>query len=325
MCFLRTAVVLRSKLGNQTKKLALAALADLAHPETGECYPSYEYISRFAECSRRTAIRHVDELEQQGFITIIRRKGTDNKNQTNLYRLNFSGESMSLENKFSGDTGTPPSDPDDKTSGVTGSPNYTTLDQTNNSIKNTKSNQLDFSPLGFTTMQIAEWKGLRKSAKAPINQRAINMVAKEFDKSRLAGFTSDQILDVLSEKGWKGYKHDWLINSVAPTNQNQGRYNNDQASQAPTVNGIAYGEHADQSIFPAHLRIASNDIPALKASRTAIQRSYIEHCGNNVSSQGCEPMEPINPDVWEPLELDEREGAEHRVGELPNFTDGQTS
>lgn len=143
------------------------------------------------------------------------------------------------------------------------------------SLKNTKKRGLDYSPLGFTDDQIVEWKDLRSKAKAPINQRAINLIAKEFDKSRAAGFTNDQILDLLSEKGWKGYKHEWMLNS----NQTMGVQTH-EAQQPKEHNGIGYGEFADQSIFPVDLRIEQNDQPAVKTVKTAMQLTHIKDVGS---------------------------------------------
>ncbi|WP_394239906.1 hypothetical protein [Vibrio astriarenae] len=37
-----------------------------------------------------------------------------------------------------------------------------------------------------------------------------------------------------------------------------------------------FGEHADQSQFPAHIRIKSNDVPTVKRSKTAFQRQHLE-------------------------------------------------
>lgn len=186
---------------------------------------------------------------------------------------------------------------------------------------------LDFSPLELTDEQIVEYIKLRGNK--VITDRVIKNLAPELEKARQFGYSNEQILDFWSDRGWAKFDFSWMQNALNsasnPYTTTQGSQRHAKTSQPPAINGIAYGEHADQSIFPAHLRIASNDIPALKASRTATQRSYLEHYGDKISSQGGKPMEPINPNVREPLELDEWERTEHRMGELPNFNDGQTS
>ncbi|MEZ9681940.1 hypothetical protein AB4306_18485 [Vibrio splendidus] len=185
---------------------------------------------------------------------------------------------------------------------------------------------LDFSPLKLTDEQIVEYIKLRGNK--VITDRVIKNLAPELEKARQFGYSNEQILDFWSDRGWAKFDFSWMQNALNsasnPHNQTQGHHRHGQASQAPELNGIAYGEHADQSIFPVHLRIASNDMPAIKKSRTATQRSYIEHYGPNVQSGSGESMGTVNHDVREPLELDEWRTAEHRVGELPNFTDGQT-
>lgn len=185
----------------------------------------------------------------------------------------------------------------------------------NKDLKNTKS--LDFEVLGLCESLIKEFKELRKLAKAPITQRVINTHAKEFEKSRKAGYSFDQMFDVWANKGWKAYKHEWFVNTVNSTAKYQGNQFNDQPSnQPPQIHGVAYGEFADQSVFPEHLRIQSNDMPHIKRSMAAFQKEFIE-------SQSLEAMaNPVN-DVWNPVEFDEWGSAEHGMGEIPYLTDGE--
>lgn len=153
-----------------------------------------------------------------------------------------------------------------------------TNQSSDHSLKSTKKNGLDFSPLGLGDEQIIEWKDLRKKAKAPITQRVINTIAKEFNKSRQAGFTNDQILDLLSVKGWKDYKHEWMLNS----NRNVGAQAHGTHQPTKEHNGIGYGENADQSVFPEHLQIAHNDTPPVKRTKTAMQLTRIRNRSRNV-------------------------------------------
>ena len=143
------------------------------------------------------------------------------------------------------------------------------------SLKNTKKGGLDYSPLGLTDAQVSEWKDLRKKARAPVTQRAINKIAQEFNKSRQAGFTNDQMLDILSVKGWKSYEHEWMVNAT----KTMGVL--DYApQQAQEHNGVQYGEFADQSTFPVDLRIEPNDQPAVKTVKTAMQLTHIKDDGS---------------------------------------------
>ncbi len=84
--------------------------------------------------------------------------------------------------------------------------------------KNTKKESLDFSALRLPEKLVNEFKDIRKKAKAPITQRVINTHALEFEKTRRAGFTDEQIFDVWTNRGWKAFFFEWFINHL---NSNQ--------------------------------------------------------------------------------------------------------
>lgn len=50
--------------------------------ETNECFPAISTICKEAGCGKDLALRAIDELEENGFITVIKRKG-----QSNIYRF----------------------------------------------------------------------------------------------------------------------------------------------------------------------------------------------------------------------------------------------
>ncbi|MCP2041888.1 biotin operon repressor, partial [Neisseria sp. HSC-16F19] len=87
------------KVGNSVRKLVLLKLADQAN-DKGECWPSYQSIAEAAECSRKTAIEHIDWLAAKGYLKIEKRAIGKGQNLTNVYRL-------TLEN--GGEAATPPS------------------------------------------------------------------------------------------------------------------------------------------------------------------------------------------------------------------------
>ena len=74
------------KVGNSTRKLVLLKLADQAN-DKGECWPSYKTIAQAAECSRTTAISHIEWLENHGFLRVESRKIDGRTNMTNVYHL----------------------------------------------------------------------------------------------------------------------------------------------------------------------------------------------------------------------------------------------
>lgn len=80
--------------------------------------------------------------------------------------------------------------------------------------KTKSSNTLDFSVLRFNQEEIQEFKHLRKLTKAPVTQRVINLHARQFELSRQAGFSNDDILNIWSDRGWRAFKHAWLLNYI---------------------------------------------------------------------------------------------------------------
>jgi uncharacterized protein YdaU (DUF1376 family) len=80
--------------------------------------------------------------------------------------------------------------------------------ETNN--KKQKAKSLDWSALQMSDSEIQEVKRLRKSAKADVTQRVIDQLSKQFDLSRARGFTTDDILNEWSIKGWRSYKDEWM-------------------------------------------------------------------------------------------------------------------
>ena len=69
-------------------KLVLLILADYAHPETGEAWPSQEMISRDAEMPLRTVQWSLKCLADRKLITVLR-KG--NQYQATIYKLHVAG------------------------------------------------------------------------------------------------------------------------------------------------------------------------------------------------------------------------------------------
>lgn len=269
--------------GNQL--LVLLQIANNANDD-GLSWYSIEKMANRCKIGVRTFQENLKTLEKLGLVTITRRQ-----NKTSIYQLNLGVQNPQGADSAGGGceirTSRGAKSADDPNNEPNTDPNK---------LKNTKKNGLDFSPLGLTDEQIGEWKDLRKKANTPVTQRVINSIAKEFDKSRQAGFTNDQILDLLSEKGWKGYKHDWMLNA----NQAMGAQAHGTQQRTKEHNGIGYGEHADQSIFPNYLQIATNDMPDIKATREAAQLTYLKTYGSQVlGSDGAALRASLENDEWQ--------------------------
>jgi DNA-binding transcriptional MocR family regulator len=122
MSFEAMAMVVTVEDISPVDKLILLLLSNYAD-ENYKCFPSYDKISKLANCSRRTAVRSINRLEETGHIRIKKRKLSNNDNQSNIYTINRPSVKLSpasdKDSIESSDTVTPPSD--------TMSPNTITL------------------------------------------------------------------------------------------------------------------------------------------------------------------------------------------------------
>lgn len=104
MSFKLTVQAFEARVGNPLRKLILIKLADQANDE-GVCWPSYETIAKTCEVHKRTVMRHVKQLEADGFSRVERSYDPKTKkNQSNRYHLTIenglkkqnSGDKLSL-------------------------------------------------------------------------------------------------------------------------------------------------------------------------------------------------------------------------------------
>lgn len=82
-------------------------------------------------------------------------------------------------------------------------------------IKQEPSNTGAFAPPGGVSPSVwQDFQKLRKSKKAPVTQTAIDGIKREADK---AGITLEAALAVCCQRGWTGFKADWM---AQPVNRN---------------------------------------------------------------------------------------------------------
>ncbi len=101
---------MKVKVGNPLRKLVLLKLADNANDQ-GECWPSYQHVADQCEISRRSAMRHIEALKDEGFLRVVHRKhGKDNSlNSSNIFVLTLD-QGSDRESPGGGDTKSPGSD-----------------------------------------------------------------------------------------------------------------------------------------------------------------------------------------------------------------------
>lgn len=83
--------------------------------------------------------------------------------------------------------------------------------------------ELDFSLLNMAPELVDEIKAIRKRKKAPITQRVINTLAKEFAECRVAGATDDDMMNEWDSRNWSSFKAAWFLKSWRPTGQQVGQ------------------------------------------------------------------------------------------------------
>lgn len=88
MSMLLMVAAMKSKIGNPIRKLVLIKLADNANDE-GVCWPSYRHIADHCEIDRKTAMRHIQWLEDNKFLSKTYRKDDERGNKSNVYRVDI--------------------------------------------------------------------------------------------------------------------------------------------------------------------------------------------------------------------------------------------
>ncbi|EHV5554570.1 helix-turn-helix domain-containing protein [Vibrio parahaemolyticus] len=90
---------MKLKIGNSGRKLVLIKLADNANDQ-GECWPSYQYIADICEISKRSAVNHIQSLEEMGLLHREHRIGK-NGQSSNVYHLTLDNGEVIAKSKKS--------------------------------------------------------------------------------------------------------------------------------------------------------------------------------------------------------------------------------
>ena len=222
------------EVGNPTRKLVLIKLADQAN-DKGECYPSYSTIAKAAECSKRSAMTHVEQLEKDGFLIIQRRKVKDNQNLSNVYILTLDRAQQPSENYALGGSenislGSENSALGGETVALGGSENISPKPVNNNQSMNQSMNQEGVTRKTRTTKSLhaddlnallnlgvekqlaQDWLQTRKDKRA--GSLTPTVVAGLQREAAKAGLTVPQAVQVAAERGWGRFMASYLTNEV---------------------------------------------------------------------------------------------------------------
>ena len=196
---------IKADVGNQGQKLVLIVLADVAN-EKGECWPSHKYIAKKAECSVRTVIRALNELESKGFVYITKRSKKGFKT-SNLYRI---CDMTDCHNDVS----------DCHNSSDTVSHNTLNTPTINILYKG-----IDISGVPDRILpSVKEFIDHRKIIKKPLTQNGLirQMKAAERAASEL-GISIQQVIEETIDAGWQGIRADWLAKRMGVANGKTGQ------------------------------------------------------------------------------------------------------
>ncbi|SHO57751.1 helix-turn-helix domain-containing protein [Vibrio quintilis] len=217
-------------------KLVMLCLADHAD-DSGFCWPSIETIARKSGVSATTVKTTLKKLEMAGWITRKNqfRKADSGKlvRASNQYQLPVMRLRKMVNDQLDNEqTHFDCSNPD-QTKQMTGvsqipaggkaesgdKPSNDPLNDPSNDQITPRRQPLDFSVFGeISEQQVRDILRIRKvnAGKAPVTQKVLSMLAKEFALAgQQSGLSLQDCLDEWEYRGWRSFKAIWLRNSVA--------------------------------------------------------------------------------------------------------------
>ena len=200
------------EVGNPTRKLVLIKLADQAN-DKGECYPSYSTIAKAAECSKRSAMTHVEQLEKDGFLIIQRRKVKDNQNLSNVYILTLDKAQQPSENSALGGSENISPKPVNNNQSMNQSMNQEGVTRKTRTTKSLHADDLNaLLNLGVEKQLAQDWLQTRKDKRA--GSLTPTVVAGLQREAAKAGLTVPQAVQVAAERGWGRFMASYLTNEA---------------------------------------------------------------------------------------------------------------
>ena len=81
----------------------------------------------------------------------------------------------------------------------------------------------DFSawPTAPSESVLKDWVKVRMAKKAPLTQTAVDRLTPQIAEASMHGYTADDCLGLAAERGWRGFKCDWLLNDENSKQQHQ--------------------------------------------------------------------------------------------------------
>lgn len=189
------------------QKLVLLMLANYCNHHTGQCNPSYDRLA--SECGMsKTSVRDaIKALNEKGILEIEHRS-IDGVSLPNQYRLMISQGVC----RHAAD-GMPP---DDRGVCRQATPNQEV--EPGIEPKDERAPRFDaqahLSELGVDEQVAKDWLIHRKAVKASPTETAIKGIVRESSK---AGISLQSALELCCQRGWRGFKAEWVKNDRQET------------------------------------------------------------------------------------------------------------
>jgi hypothetical protein len=190
-----------------TRKLVLLALADCANDQ-GECYPSIPHLVGKCSLAERTVQESIAQLEAQGMIRREFRTGratvywvTPNAEQPPQQAHPRSRRTPAPHAPTPAVAAPPPPQQAHPTPAA-GAPRTIIEPSKEPSPKRKAPAVADVSDDVY-----ADWLALRKAKRAPVTETALAGIRREAEK---AGMTMQAALETCCQRGWTGFKAEWV-------------------------------------------------------------------------------------------------------------------
>jgi hypothetical protein len=198
--------------------LTLLALANYASDQNSTAFPSQKAMSQKTCLSTRAIRDHLVALERLGVISRVSRKREDGTYTTDLFTLNV-GFIPSTSSGRNGQRKISPAAENDISqrqilpdpvadSAYQESSLKTTITkvESSNITRPTQCSEIKF--LECVDKQVAiDFISIRKAKKSPLTETAVRGITREAAK---VGYTLEQALTVCCERGWAGFKAEWI-------------------------------------------------------------------------------------------------------------------
>ena len=214
---------------------------------SGWCRPSLSTIGEKLNCTKQAIAKHIKLLAETGYLEVAPRYRKDGGRSSNLYRILFDvGEPDAdtlVDDPFDDEEVDAPSTDESpppvnhRSSRPPSTPEVDGILERPNSLERPNRTKEEYTPArkradgpvakpaDVNSRTWFDFLALRKAKRAPLTETALSGIAREAAK---AGITLDEALRACCERGWQGFKAEWVSNGTQAAPANGG-------GQVPTI------------------------------------------------------------------------------------------